>query len=236
MKNNFCIQFIFVLFAIFTNIAQGGSIELTPIKDTRILNENPNLAYGNGVLSVYNNGGGNTQHTLITFDFSSIPLGTTITSAVLSLVTINSAGGPWQQTGGEHTDIVALTRNWIANQATWNSWATGNPWTSAGGDFNGNIYASNGDNVFGGGNKLIWNITSLVTEWRTGSLANYGLLMEASVGDTLHFYSSNDPTFSPKLTISFSDSVSVPEPGTAYLVVFPLLIILLLNRRRALAA
>lgn len=184
--------------------ARAVTTNLSPTSAFRIGTWAPDL-HDTSLLSVYNIPADNTQHSILLFDFSSLPGGVVIDSAVLTLYKY----GGWEQPTGTQSEVSALAVPWDAS-ATWNNASVGNPWTTPGGDVTGAAYATNSEVIGAGYLPVTWDVTSLIAAWTSGSLPNYGLLLSANPGDSLHF----DP-LSPTLTISY-----VPEPASAMLLLF----------------
>ncbi len=158
------------------------------------------------LLAVYNIPSDNTQHSILLFDFSSLPAGVVIDSAILTLTKY----GGWEQPSGTHSDVYAVAVPWNSN-ATWNQASSGNPWTTPGGDVTGAPYATNSEVIGAGDVPVTWDVTSLVADWNSLTLPNYGMLLSATAGDSLHF----DPS-SPSLSVSYA----APEPASAMLLLF----------------
>ncbi len=68
------------------------------------------------------------RRTILKFNISSIPSGSTISSATLSLYYSSKAGDT--PTGRIYYAYRLTTTDWVENSCTWNT-----PWTSAGGDY-----------------------------------------------------------------------------------------------------
>ncbi|NQV33330.1 MAG: DNRLRE domain-containing protein, partial [Phycisphaeraceae bacterium] len=205
----------FVLLAIlliqWTQYAHADIVSLDAAYSCRVFGQRPSVG-DPSTLSVYwpHPYIWDQQRSLIRFNLDSIPTGATINSAELSLVTNFGIHQPWKQVNADHTDVLAITKAWIDTEVTWNSAATGDPWSSPGGDYSGPAVI-NADDVSGGGHTLSWNITTLVSEWINGSRENYGVLLKSSYGTTLHFYSHQNSTNGPKLIVDY-DPVTNEAP------------------------
>lgn len=76
---------------------------------------------------------------IIEFSLSGLPSGSVVTSATMSLYWAQNAG----ITGGEVVDCYRVLRtDWVESEATWNIFKTGNNWTTAGCNSNGNDYTT----------------------------------------------------------------------------------------------
>lgn len=195
----------------------ASSATLIPAEALRIGN------YGGGnyllqdFLSVYNNGGDNTQNSIIRFNLSSIPEYSIITSAQLALTASPDLGSIYSQQDGQYSDVFAVSSPWDIN-ANWNDATSAVQWSTSGGDITGNAYATNDETIIPvGAVSVTWDITSLVSQWTSGALFNNGLMIKGSVGNQLHFYPINatDPSYVPKLSITYT----IPEPSVPMLCV-----------------
>src|SRR5208283_1131495 len=85
--------------------ADTNTVNISTTTDKRIMSANSDPA-DNYALSVYNDGGGNVQRSIVSFDLSAIPLGAKIISATLELTDLVGS-----QDYGQ-TQIYRLTNNW----------------------------------------------------------------------------------------------------------------------------
>ena len=196
-------------------------------KDTYLRGSSPDENDGvNTLLTIGKNGGNGEKrnHGLIEFNFSDIPVNSTINSAILYL-TMNSSTG-------QVIDIHRFTRSWdegtgidtiTNNGATWNN-ATGTlAWTTAGGDFDSFVFASNSTIALN--EALTFDITSLVRGWINGTWNNYGFLLKhnnetVNGNDVIYSSDYGDQTFRPKLVINYNSAPSLivlsPDNGSIY--------------------
>ena len=107
--------------------------------------------FGGSFTADYSNG---PRNGLIDFTMSS---GSgSITSVKLFMYMNNAYGG----TG--NVDCHQLSRVWLQAQVTWNSYTTGNAWTSPGGDYGATISTTSVTTTPG---WFSWDITSLGLTW-----------------------------------------------------------------------
>jgi len=145
---------------------------------------------------------------LIEFDISSIPAGTTITSANLSLYASAVAAS------SENAAVRRVTQTWTEASATWNTYDGVNPWpvNGTGGDFTTTDQKLFSLQVASDPDPHVISLTTLCQDAldnRSGILSV--ILMrrtEASPNATWVFLSSDDGTAAtrPKLEIVYPDS------------------------------
>ena len=204
-------------------LADGNSATVTsvhpPVKDTTIYQESSNAnALGNSLFTG-NTANGNARRALIKFDLSSIPAGSTINSASLTLMINRTTTGPSVVT------IHRLTRDWGATtsqasggegsgglpgpgDATWltTAWQQGPNWSTPGGDFLPNTAppigagAVNTPAVFSG---LAGEVQLFVNQ----PASNFGWLLKGDeVADVSakRYASSENPGAGPRLTVTYT--------------------------------
>jgi len=149
---------------------------------------------------------------LIQFDLSSIPVGSTIISATLSIVPYTD-----HSSNSSTYSVHRLLRTWEELQATWNVYTTGNNWGTAGAgntttdreaaDIGTRVFtASEALNVF----KDFTLTANKIQEMLTGGVfTNNGFLIKGSVenADGYRFRGRSyaaDTSLRPKLVIDYS--------------------------------
>lgn len=146
---------------------------------------------------------------------SAIPAGSTIDSVTL--------------VGNENADTTSTTirihrvlQNWVEDEATWNSYSTGNGWDSAGASTDGTDRVAATSDTYNSDSSASGDITltgsGLVTDvqgWVDGTFANYGWLLAGEDAEGVHpgsanyvrWGSSNNSTAGnrPEITIDYTE-------------------------------
>lgn len=188
------------------------TIQGTGTDDTYLFGGDTNFN-GNGNVSIGepNDGSGITAKTLIKFDFTSIPAGSVINSASLTLyVAVDKSDN-------ERTMLVnRLLQVWVEDEATFNIYSTGNNWdgancTTAGVDFEA---ASSGSatqpaNPSEGDAVVVTLTASKVQGMITGGgFTNNGfvLAINAASDDMIQYHDSEQATAAkrPKLVVDYT--------------------------------
>ena len=152
-------------------------------------------------------GGGTDSRGLIQFDVSSVPTGSTVSSATMRL--FQEFNG---QAAGTTIDVFRNTSSWNENTVTFNT----RPTVAAGAVSSLNI-GDLTDHVF-----RTWDVTSVVQSWVNGSNPNFGLTLVKNPNQAAWPYLKSkeepDASLRPVLTINLR-SAAVPEPSSvAFLV------------------
>lgn len=203
------VYFILFLFSLvisflFPPSASASNLTLQPGgegKDSFVFGLSP----GNFGSQTYLEAGGGTgtpppSRTLIQFDLSSIPSGSTINSAILGLYLYTSFG--LEPNLSIELSIHKITQEWQEDTVTFSNQPTfeSNPLTS----------------IFVGSppSWVFWNVTSQVQAWVSGEV-NYGLLIKgvtnSNSGKTFYSSDYSDPSLRPKLTIDYTPSGPLPD-------------------------
>jgi hypothetical protein len=177
--------------------------------DTCVNSDFPNNNYGTiDKMDVYTDATQSVR-SLVKFDLSSIPPGSTINQAYLLLYVITYDGNPASRT------YVAnrITKDWIETQATWNDYKTSSNWAAPGGDFTTDGAASTPGAI--NGNWLTWTVTDIVKAWIEGGQSNYGFFIKDSAegtGDTFVGFNTREYSESdlrPVLKVDWSPAQTV---------------------------
>ncbi len=237
------------------SLSHGITLSLTPIKDT-VIYEDPtgslaNARGSNLFAGVNGGGGGNLElRTLISFDVSGIPSGSTITGVSLSLQANSRLGtsttvqtnfhrllGDWGEGtslpsdggGGSGGDATPGDATWI------HTFSSTDLWDTPGGDFVASPSATLDvtENF-----RHTWTSPELVTDVQgfvDGDFDNFGWILIAEPGArTKRFFShdSFDSIVFPQLIVDYTP---IPEPGVTSIFLTLIIPALLQRRRRQIA-
>jgi hypothetical protein len=148
-------------------------------------------------------GNGAFYRTLISFTNLSIPAGSTVTGATL---TINSLGAfaPTAAT------VVDMTRAFVPGAATWNTYDGVHPWSNVGGDYNASPHSV--ETVSGAG-TVSFSVPELVQPWADGSTPFGQLEIVGFSGTGSVFSFSNQASGDgPVLSVSYTPPPPSPTP------------------------
>ncbi len=207
----------------------AGTVSLAPSKDNTLYQSTiGNLSSGSGPeLFVGATAGLAARRAVMSFDLSSIPAGSSITSVSLSMSVVQvPAGGGAPGTVGIHS----LTTSWgegtsngsgagdaaTPGDATWiHRFFDTTSWTTPGGDFSAGTLASTSINGVG---AYAWSSPSLIASvqgWLDNPASNFGWIFvgNESTARTARVYGSRenvDTSVQPALTITYA---AIPEPA-----------------------
>lgn len=157
-----------------------------------------------------------TRRALLKFDTTTIPVGTPIASAKLT-ITVQSAGA----TVSRRIAAYQGTDSWDQTQATWNSRRTGQPWTTVGGDLGALLDSQLVSNA--AGTKVTFDVTALVSKVVSGALGSSRYTrvelvdVDAPDGESRRLYNTPDDSNAanrPTLVVTLgSTSTSTSSSG-----------------------
>jgi len=212
-----------------TSNALADETTLTPVADAAIYSQDADIANGSGrYLFTGRTAGGDIRRTLLRFDLSAIPAGSTIDSATLTLFMNHTTSGTvnnslhvitssWTEgtsdpggeegggTGAEQNDVTWIYRSY--NEPT----PLASPaWTAPGGDFV--LTPSDTTPVNAAGQSYTWasaQMTLDIQSWLDSPADNHGWIVignEISNTTTKRFISRQhtNPALHPTLAVSFT--------------------------------
>lgn len=173
--------------------------------------------YSTGDLSA--TGGSSRTASLIRWDVSLIPANSTVTGATIYMRATNSGSG---------YEIYQCLRSWVESQVTWNSYATGSAWATAGAlatSDRGTTSLGSASGTSGSTATLTLNASgvSVVNGWVRGTTPNQGIIIQDYANTSGVGWSGSEASTAgdrPRLrvvynagTIDFQNGVS---PSTVY--------------------
>jgi hypothetical protein len=122
------------------------------------------------------------RRSMVRFDLSAIPNGSTITSATLKLTETGTQGS------ARTLAVHRLTKNWTNAGVTWNKYDGVTDWTAAGGDYAA-ATATNAITWTASYKTDTWDVTTDVDNFVNNATANYGwLVKDNSEDDSQQFW------------------------------------------------
>ena len=198
------------------------TVTLNPIMDTYMAGNDVTSNHAssdNLPVGELNNATGALRRSLIKFDLSQIPAGSTIISATLSLY--NKVD--YANTASVFR-IYRVKRPWIENQVTWKVWKTGSNWSSSGGFGTGDTEPTDIGSRNMTANETLgtydnWTLTSsAIQEIIDGKFINNGFLIKSDTelndGYTFASTHSNNGSYPPQLAIVYEGTAIItPTPN-----------------------
>lgn len=192
---------------------QDGLSGYSGTRDTFLSSYGPNTVYGSwgDFFANPSNYTPLVRFAIFAAEGGPVPDGATINSATLWLYKYSNYNLTMT--------MNRLLRDWVEAQATYNNFATGNAWTTAGAGSSGNDYeatsnCSHTNSNFGTNTWASTDVTTDVAAW-AGGTANYGWRFKTtSGGNDRKFYSrdyATDATLRPYLVIDYTDPVTGVE-------------------------
>ena len=187
-----------------------AQVTLNSLRDARINNQDPTGNYGNaGEIYIGNsNGAGDqTYRSLIHFDLSTIPAGSTITAAVLRITVLDDLSD-----NARTISAYRVLRAWTEAGVTWNKFDGTSDWGTAGcANTTTDREAANIGTAAQPASPSINDVISItltaskVQEWFTGVLANNGVLLQVDTeaNDAIG-YDSSEGTDVPTLLVTYT--------------------------------
>ncbi len=158
------------------------------------------------------------RHALLKFDTeSTIPAGSSVTSATLTLVVKTASAATTRRIAA-----YQVTQSWTETETTWNQRRSGENWTTAGGDLGTQIAVQSVSNV--AGTRVSFNVTALVKSAVSGALGSsrytrIALIdLDAPTSESYRqYYTPNDVTVAnrPSLVVTYGSTATAPPPASS---------------------
>lgn len=172
-----------------------STVTLQAVADAHIDDGAPSVNFGSATnLWVALYGEFNSlQQTLARFDLSSIPSGATIDSATFQ-VYLNQATGLASVT----MSFSRAGASWAEGSVTWNNRPT--------------FYLVSSASVGNGTGWISWDATTLVRNWKSGAVANYGVGLTGPVSGSLYArrFTSREGGTAPRLVVTYRQATPTP--------------------------
>ena len=194
------------LFASLSKASTSLVADFEPRQDTYIASWYPDTNFGSDHrLKVWQG----VDRSLLYFDISSIPKGSTVTKATLHLY-LDNYEHQMQRT--PTVRVYKVLTDWDEHQATWNHKLIEAHWGApgCGGASDRETIASGSTVVSDVSSWYEWRIDSLVQDWVTTPSGNSGMILLSDAGRDLRFYSSNLSTYKPYLRVEYTESTPIP--------------------------
>ncbi|MEX2317369.1 MAG: DNRLRE domain-containing protein [Pirellulales bacterium] len=186
------------------------SLSYAGTRDTYISSSSTGTNYGTVTTLLID--GSPDLATLLKWDVSAIPAGSTVTSAVIELNVTDSSSGTYE--------VYALRRAWDELAANWQRYVTGQNWSTAG----ANNVNDRDPSALGtispadtGIFRIVLNAAGIaaVQSWINNSAANFGVILQDYGTSSGADFSSSEATSAslrPKLIIGYDSASGNPGP------------------------
>jgi len=181
-------------------------------RDTEIKSDAPDTNFGSS--ATLEADGDPEYATIIQWDIDSIPTGSTVTYASITLNVINNSGG-------QGYELYEIKRDWVEDEATWNVYSSGNMWQTVGADgLDDRGTTALGKAGASDEGPFVFNLNAdgiaLVQSWIDDPSSNHGLIvLDYGNTDGLDFDSREAVTAEsrPKLTVETETHVALLSLG-----------------------
>jgi glucose/arabinose dehydrogenase/PKD repeat protein len=198
------------------------SIPLASTADTRILENAPTTNYGTSTTLGADGdepaGSGKDKSSLLKWSVSTIPAGSKISSASVTLNVTNSSTQTYHAYG--------LRQPWVESAATWTLYAAGQPWQIAGanGSLDREAQAAGTINASTTGKQTFTLSPDLVQSWVDNPAGNNGIIItDTSSTDGFDFSSRESTTSSirPQLDVTYANPTATDTTAPAVTNIAP---------------
>jgi hypothetical protein len=201
----------------FSGAASADTRNLTSTADTQIAENSSSANYGGATsLKVDGDdpgGSGKDASSLLRWDLSSVPAGSKVDSASVTVNVTNPSSQTYQ--------IYDLERPWGESAATWLQYASGSAWEVAGakgsldrGSQVGSLSASTT------GTRTFTLSPALVQRWLDNPSSNQGIIIANATNSDGIDFTSREAAYSslrPTLSMNYTGTTTPPPPTSRYL-------------------
>lgn len=190
---------------------QDGVNAYAGTSDTYIEQNNPTTNRGSAATchADGDDGGGGDKSCLIRWNVSSIPAGSTVLSASITLQAVDATSNTYT--------IYAVNRSWTEAEATWQRATSATSWASPG-VFGSDRGAAIGSLTGSGSRTVVLNQAGIaaVQAWVNGGTNAGVLIASSSATNGIDVASSEHGTvaYRPKLTVTYSDGAGGTKTST----------------------
>lgn len=207
-------------------LAPAETANLNPVADSSIYENTPDGNAGAHVgLFAGRSGVSTTSRSVLRFDLSSIPMGSVVTNATLTMTVERGTGSPtqsvhrllasWVEGTGDALGVGGgQGSNPVAGAVSWNSREHGSVlWTAPGGDSVATASATVSPAPAVG--SAVWSGSGLIADvqaWVDDPSSNFGWLLKNDVetgSSSVRRYDSREATAPPLLTVDYNPPASV---------------------------
>jgi hypothetical protein len=190
---------------------------LYPVADATIRSDDPDGNYGGVNYVMAGSSNGTIFRGLLRFDLSGIPTNDLVSNVTMSVVTVNQGAGYYYQ-------LDRLLTNWVESQVTWNSRATGQPWSAPGASNAVDFYPYLSSYAFLSGpgvtniftNYPPYTPAGLIPDaqlWVGNPSQNFGWILrdlDEANGSSAQIGSRENPGSQPVLTVTYTPPFAPP--------------------------
>jgi len=186
-------------------VATARTASVTSTVDAFILENAPNKNHGSatslGVDGDEPAGTGKDKSALLKWDLSTIPAGSKISSASVTLNVTNNSAETYQ--------AYELKRPWVESAATWRLYAAGNSWQTAGakGSLDRGTTVAGNVSPSTTGKQTFALSPAVVQSWVDNPASNNGIIIANEANTDGFDFSSREATLtsnSPQITVTYS--------------------------------
>lgn len=185
---------------------QDGIDGYSGTRDTKFVSNAPGANYGSA--TTLDVDGSPDASTLLYWDLAAIPPGNTVQSVQITLNVTN--------TSANNYELYELKRSWVESEATWNEYATGQDWQTAGASGSGDrgFTAIGAISALSPGLATISLNTAgvaLVQSWIDDPSSNHGIIIQDYYGSSDGMvFTSRDTSFvakRPKIAVTYAPTI-----------------------------